>query len=60
MQVVVSEDGRHGDLEIGNGVGQDPGLVRLADRGQVAGEQDEVGVLLDTLKSCFDPFTRRL
>jgi hypothetical protein len=42
MVVVVAEHREHRDVEVAHGVGEDRGLLGLAVRGEVAGQQDQV------------------
>ena len=45
--VVVAEHGDHRDAEVAHGVGEDRGLLGLAVRGEVAGQQDQVDAALE-------------
>ena len=60
VEVVVPEDGIDRQLERAARVGEHGRLLRLAVRGQVAGEQDDVGVALQVGERARDPLAQRL
>src|SRR6266511_2074291 len=60
VQVVVAEDRADRNAKIAARVGQHLRLFQLTMRRQIAGEEDEIDLLLDRGERLFDPRTRRL
>ena len=60
VPVVIAEDGEDGDREAAARLGEHLGLLRKSSRGQVAREQDDVGLVFHALERLLDPLARRL
>jgi hypothetical protein len=59
VEVVVAEHGAHGHAHTSARVGEHLRLLRLPERRQVAGEQDEIDTLLQLGERLLEPVTRR-